>query len=79
MFGVIDMLKKTLLLSSIALLTLSILGCTVTQPPINQSTDCTRLKRQQLYNMTNLNVEAGNTTISQRDAIEQQIQANNCD
>lgn len=72
------MSKKYLLIGSIILLNTALVGCTLTQPPIGQETDCTRLKRQALYNQTNPNLEAGSLTQSQRDSLDQQLQANNC-
>ena len=43
------------------------------QSPVN----CVELKRQQLYNMTNMNTETNNTTTAQRQELDDFI-AKNC-
>ena len=43
------------------------------QGPVN----CVELKRQRLYNMTNMNMETNDTTLAQRQALDDLI-AKNC-
>lgn len=72
------MLKKILLLTAVSLLCGALAGCELNQPRLKDDTNCTRLKRQYLYNQTNPNYEANWTTNSQRDSLKKQMEQNNC-
>lgn len=72
------MLKKLILISSVGLLCSTMIGCTLNQPRLKDDTNCTRLKRQAVYNASNPNYEAAWVTSSQHDSLKQQIAQNNC-
>jgi len=72
------MVKRLLLASIVGIIGLATVGCTVSQPKLSEDTNCTRLKRQYIYNSSNLNNEAGWVTSSQRQSLEDQLKQNNC-
>jgi hypothetical protein len=49
----------------------------VKKPGVNSPVNCVELKRQRLYNMTNMNTETNNTTLEQRKELDDLI-AKNC-
>lgn len=49
----------------------------VKKPGVNSPINCVELKRQRLYNQTNMNTETNNTTQAQRDELDDLI-AKNC-
>lgn len=52
-------------------------GCALTQPK-SKAELCTELKRQIIYNGTNLNLEARSSNAGQRDALVQRYIDNGC-
>lgn len=70
------MRKLCLSLISIVM-AIALAGCTI-NPPANQEELCNKLKREAIYNSVNPNMQATWTTTAQKDALKQQLKANNC-
>jgi len=49
----------------------------VKKPGVNSPVNCVELKRQRLYNQTNMNTETNDTTLAQRQTLDDLI-AKNC-
>jgi len=70
--------KKLSRLALLSVLGVSLSACHFFSPPDkNPPINCAALKRQQLYNETNMNMETNDTTLAQRQALSALI-AKNC-
>jgi len=68
------MLKKIIQASIVILCSASIFGCSMSHQP----TTCDQLRRQWIYQTTNVNIEASSTTSAQQDALREKLRAMNC-
>lgn len=71
-------MKNTGKTMTLGLLLLSLSGCTL-NPPTNDQTLCTQLKRQLNYYKTTPGTEATWTTTGQKEQFMQQLRAHHCD